>query len=47
MIERYSTLYAGLENVEFKIVENSRHFIMLDQPEAFAHELDVFVKDLP
>ncbi|MCF6293932.1 MAG: alpha/beta hydrolase [Robiginitomaculum sp.] len=47
MIARYSALYIGLENVEFKIVENSRHFIMLDQPEAFAHELDIFVKDLP
>ena len=43
VLTKYKTLYAGLKNVEFKLVENSLHFIMLDQPEIFAQEVDLFL----
>lgn len=35
----YRAAYAGLAGVELRVVENSYHFIMFDQPEAFAAEL--------
>ena len=35
----YSSQYAGLESVEIGVIEGSRHFIMLDQPDAFAERL--------
>ena len=42
-VEELSTLYESqyekLANVEIDIVANSRHFIMLDQPDAFATAL--------
>ena len=44
ILERYRALYEGLENVEFKLVENSRHFIMLDQPQAFREAVDQFLQ---
>ncbi len=35
----YEDQYAGLADVDIHVVANSRHFIMLDQPDAFADEL--------
>ena len=35
----YKRQYAGLADVEIYIIANSRHFIMLDRPEAFADAL--------
>lgn len=35
----YRTAYANLEGAEFRVIEDSYHFIMLDQPEAFAAAL--------
>ncbi len=35
----YEGQYAGLADVEIYIIANSRHFIMLDQPDAFADAL--------
>lgn len=39
----YEAQYEGLENVTFIVIPDSRHFIMLDQPEAFADALQNFV----
>ncbi len=35
----YEDQYAGLADVDIHVVANSRHFIMLDQPDAFADAL--------
>jgi len=35
----YASQYAGLESVEVDVIEGSRHFIMLDQPDAFGERL--------
>jgi pimeloyl-ACP methyl ester carboxylesterase len=44
MMEKvYAALYAPAPTVRTKIVANSQHFVMLDQPEAFAAELDAFL----
>ncbi len=43
IIKRYAELYTGLENVEFISIEKSRHFIMLDQTERFAREVELFL----
>lgn len=40
----YQAQYAGLADVTFHIVPDSRHFIMYDQPEAFAEALAGFVE---
>jgi len=40
----YQAQYAGLENVTFIVVLDSRHFIMLDQPDEFAQALQAFVE---
>lgn len=40
---RYAQLYEGLENVEFHIIPESRHFIMLDQPSAFKSHVELFL----
>ncbi len=40
----YSGAYAGLAGVDLKRIDGSYHFIMLDQPEAFAREVDAFLK---
>ena len=42
--ERYKALYAGLETGQFDIIEDSRHFIMLDQPAAFEAALKSFLE---
>jgi pimeloyl-ACP methyl ester carboxylesterase len=45
MIEKlYADAYAGLPGVTLKRVDDSRHFIMLDQPKAFADAVAVFLK---
>ncbi len=41
---RYETLYDGLATVMFKVINNSRHFIMLDQPTAFNAALKTFLE---
>ena len=35
----YTAAYADLENAELRLIEDSYHFIMFDQPEAFEAEL--------
>lgn len=45
MIEKiYTDAYAGLPGVTLKRVDDSRHFIMLDQPKAFAEAVETFLK---
>lgn len=44
MIEKiYADAYAGLPGVTLKRVDDSRHFIMLDQPTAFAQAVEAFL----
>ena len=45
LLARYKTLYKGLADVELRAIENSRHFIMLDQPEVFAQEVERFLQE--
>lgn len=40
----YANAYAALPGVTLKRVDDSRHFIMLDQPKAFAETVEAFVK---
>ena len=40
----YSRAYSGLAGADLRRIGGSYHFIMLDQPEAFAREIDAFVK---
>lgn len=40
----YRTAYAALPNVELAFINDSGHFVMLDQPEAFDAELTRFLK---
>lgn len=45
MIEKiYADAYAGLPGATLKRVDDSRHFIMLDQPKAFAEAVETFLK---
>jgi pimeloyl-ACP methyl ester carboxylesterase len=45
MIDKiYADAYAALPGVNLKRIDDSRHFIMLDQPKAFADAVDVFLK---
>lgn len=41
----YPRLYAPATTVKARRVDNSLHFIMFDQPEAFAKELDAFLSN--
>lgn len=41
----YGNAYQGLTGVTLKRIDNSRHFIMLDQPEAFAQAVEAFLQD--
>jgi len=44
MMEKvYAALYAPAPTVKTRIVDQSEHFVMLDQPEVFAKELDAFL----
>ena len=45
MADRYRGQYDSLDSVDIRIVDNSRHFIMLDQPEIFAAELNRFLTE--
>lgn len=40
----YADAYAALPGVSLKRIDDARHFIMLDQPEAFAEAVDAFLK---
>ena len=40
----YAAQYAGHPNVNIRMIEGSRHFIMLDAPEAFASQLSSFLE---
>lgn len=45
MIDKtYADAYAGLSGLTMKRIDDSRHFIMLDQPKAFAEAVDTFLK---
>ena len=45
MVEKtYADAYAALPGVTLKRVDDSRHFIMLDQPKAFAEAVEAFLK---
>ncbi len=39
----WSTAYAGLKGVQIKVIDNSYHFIMWDQPQAFAEAVTAFL----
>jgi pimeloyl-ACP methyl ester carboxylesterase len=39
----WSTAYAGLKGVQIKVIDNSYHFIMWDQPQAFAEAVAAFM----
>ncbi|MEM9633560.1 MAG: alpha/beta hydrolase [Pseudomonadota bacterium] len=45
LLGRYKELYSGLESVEFKVIKDSRHFIMLDQPKLFSQAVEEFLGD--
>jgi pimeloyl-ACP methyl ester carboxylesterase len=40
----YSGAYRGLAGVDLKRIDDSYHFIMLDQPQAFLREVDAFLR---
>jgi pimeloyl-ACP methyl ester carboxylesterase len=40
----YSGAYSGLAGVDLKRIDDSYHFIMLAQPDAFSREVDAFLK---
>ena len=40
----YADSYAALPGVTLKRVDDARHFIMLDQPQAFASAVEAFLK---
>lgn len=43
VLSRYQDQYRDVPNVELRVIENSRHFVMMDQPEAFRTELERFL----
>ncbi|MDR7131795.1 pimeloyl-ACP methyl ester carboxylesterase [Algoriphagus sp. 4150] len=43
-LETMKIQYNGLKNKEFKMAKNSRHFMMMDQPEWLAQELQRFIE---
>lgn len=40
----YANAYAGMTGVTLKRIDDSRHFIMIDQPKAFADAVETFLK---
>jgi pimeloyl-[acyl-carrier protein] methyl ester esterase len=44
MQANYVRAFAGTRNLTMRPVLDTRHFVMLDQPERFAQELDLFLK---
>ena len=43
----YRDLYAPAPTIKVKLAADSQHFVMLDQPELFARELDAFLAATP
>jgi len=43
----YAALFPGAPNLTVKTIPNSRHFIMVDQPQALFAAIDAFVAGLP
>ena len=43
-METMKNQYSGLPNKEFKMAKNSRHFIMMDQPQWLVQELHRFIE---
>ncbi len=43
----YQSLLAGAKTARLQLVENSRHFIMYDQPQAFYDAVSSFLRTLP
>lgn len=41
----WSTAYAGLDGLKLKVIEDSYHFIMWDQPQAFADAVTAFLAE--
>ncbi len=41
----WSNAYAGLKGVQIKVIEGSYHFIMWDQPQAFAEAVTAFLAE--
>ena len=42
--ELYSSAYSGLGGAKLRRIDGGYHFIMLDQPEAFAREVEAFLR---
>lgn len=42
-VQFYSALLAGAPNVKIVSIDNARHFVMLDQPQAFAQAVEGFL----
>jgi pimeloyl-ACP methyl ester carboxylesterase len=40
----YAEAYKGLPGVKLVPIDNSEHFIMLDQPDRFAEEVEAFLR---
>ena len=43
----YQSLLAGDKTAKVQLIDNSRHFIMYDQPQAFYDAVSAFLKSLP
>jgi pimeloyl-[acyl-carrier protein] methyl ester esterase len=43
----YTNAYQGLAGINLILIDNSRHFIMLDQPQLFAEAIDAFLTTQP
>jgi pimeloyl-ACP methyl ester carboxylesterase len=43
MRKRYTEMYKGAPNVRFEEVPKSRHFLLMDQPEAFQQAVQRFL----
>ncbi len=41
----WTTAYANLKGAQIKVIEGSYHFIMWDQPQAFADAVAAFLAD--
>ncbi|GGY47331.1 alpha/beta fold hydrolase [Parvularcula lutaonensis] len=43
VVSRYEAQYADVPDVEIRVIDDSRHFIMFDQPDVFRAELERFL----
>jgi pimeloyl-ACP methyl ester carboxylesterase len=41
---QYQSQFKGMARLTMRPVDGSRHFVMFDQPDKFAAELDAFLK---